>query len=128
MKITLEVRNIAQAANPCLPSDLCYLAMGGEEEADLYSWEQSMNCGHQQEVGRKKERTQQELCYSHFLVLFIADMLLFHLFNPCYCWFCFSNGISVFVFVCFFCCFIMLRVVYVYVCAVSRVDLATGSS
>ena len=24
--------------------------MGGEEEADLYSWEQSMNCGRQVEV------------------------------------------------------------------------------
>ena len=48
--VELEVRNIAQAANPCLPSNLCYPAMGGEEKADFYSWEQSMNCGRDFEV------------------------------------------------------------------------------
>jgi hypothetical protein len=36
--VTLRVRNTAQAANPCLPSDLCYPAMGGQEMADFYSW------------------------------------------------------------------------------------------
>lgn len=36
--LQLSVRNIAQAANPCLPSDLCYPAMGGLEPADFYSW------------------------------------------------------------------------------------------
>lgn len=42
--IDLDVRNIAQGANPCLPYDMCYAPMGGHK-ADFYSWEQSFNCG-----------------------------------------------------------------------------------
>jgi len=42
--ITLEVRNIAQGANNCLPSNFCYEAMGGDD-ADWIGWEQSFNCG-----------------------------------------------------------------------------------
>lgn len=42
--IDLIVHNIAQGANDCLPSDLCYEAMGGSD-ADFYGWEQTFNCG-----------------------------------------------------------------------------------
>eukprot|EP00602_Paraphysomonas_sp_CaronLab_P001648 CAMPEP_0185032004 /NCGR_PEP_ID=MMETSP1103-20130426/19815_1 /TAXON_ID=36769 /ORGANISM="Paraphysomonas bandaiensis, Strain Caron Lab Isolate" /LENGTH=486 /DNA_ID=CAMNT_0027567733 /DNA_START=228 /DNA_END=1688 /DNA_ORIENTATION=- len=42
--VHLEVVNIAQGANDCMPSDLCYDTMGGFH-ADFYSWEQSFNCG-----------------------------------------------------------------------------------
>ena len=60
--IDLIVHNIAQGANDCLPSDLCYETMGGFQ-SDFYSWseelsqhlpptpltisarEQSFNCG-----------------------------------------------------------------------------------
>ena len=43
--IELQVHNIAQTANGCIPYDLCYEAMGGAD-ADLINWEQSYNCGH----------------------------------------------------------------------------------
>jgi len=43
--IELQVHNIAQTANGCIPYDLCYEAMGGLD-ADLVNWEQSYNCGH----------------------------------------------------------------------------------
>lgn len=42
--INLVVNNIAQGANDCIPSNLCYESMGGEN-ADFISWEQSFNCG-----------------------------------------------------------------------------------
>lgn len=35
--IDLVVHNIAQGANDCLPSDLCYETMGGLE-SDFYGW------------------------------------------------------------------------------------------
>jgi hypothetical protein len=37
LEIELIVHNIAQGANACLPSDLCYETMGGFE-SDFYSW------------------------------------------------------------------------------------------
>lgn len=43
--IDMQVHNIAQTANGCIPYDLCYEAMGGMD-ADLVNWEQSYNCGH----------------------------------------------------------------------------------
>eukprot|EP00603_Paraphysomonas_imperforata_P007121 CAMPEP_0114431818 /NCGR_PEP_ID=MMETSP0103-20121206/10815_1 /TAXON_ID=37642 ORGANISM="Paraphysomonas imperforata, Strain PA2" /NCGR_SAMPLE_ID=MMETSP0103 /ASSEMBLY_ACC=CAM_ASM_000201 /LENGTH=365 /DNA_ID=CAMNT_0001601433 /DNA_START=336 /DNA_END=1430 /DNA_ORIENTATION=- len=42
--IEFEVNNIAQGANDCHPSNLCYDAMAGEG-GDFYLWEQSFNCG-----------------------------------------------------------------------------------
>ena len=42
--IELLVRNIAQGANNCFPSNLCYEAMGGSSP-DWVGWEQSYNCG-----------------------------------------------------------------------------------
>lgn len=42
--VDLVVRDIAQTANQCIPSELCYNAMGGEN-ADFIGWEQSFNCG-----------------------------------------------------------------------------------
>lgn len=42
--ITFEVDNIAQGANDCSPSNMCYDAMAGEG-GDFYLWEQSFNCG-----------------------------------------------------------------------------------
>lgn len=47
--VDLIVNNIAQGANDCIPSNLCYEAMGGEN-ADFFSWEQSFNCGHSESV------------------------------------------------------------------------------
>eukprot|EP01038_Epipyxis_sp_PR26KG_P015090 gene15090-20305_t len=44
LKIRLLVHNIAQGANNCRPSNLCYNSMGGEN-ADFLGWEQSFNCG-----------------------------------------------------------------------------------
>ena len=44
LNIKLVVRNIAHAHNQCLPSELCYYAMGGDN-ADWIGWEQSFNCG-----------------------------------------------------------------------------------
>lgn len=45
--VTLKVHNIAQGANNCRPSNLCYEAMGGLPgiKADFIGWEQSFNCG-----------------------------------------------------------------------------------
>ena len=45
--IELSVRNIAQGKNECMPYDLCYNAMGGigDENVDYIGWEQSFNCG-----------------------------------------------------------------------------------
>jgi hypothetical protein len=42
--VVFEVDNIAQGANDCLPSNMCYDAMAGEG-GDFYMWEQSFNCG-----------------------------------------------------------------------------------
>jgi hypothetical protein len=42
--VDLVVHNIAQSANQCIPSELCYNSMGGEN-ADFIGWEQSFNCG-----------------------------------------------------------------------------------
>lgn len=42
--VDLVVRDIAQSANQCIPSELCYSSMGGEN-ADFIGWEQSFNCG-----------------------------------------------------------------------------------
>ena len=47
--IQLIVHNIAQGANNCRPSDLCYEAMGGIN-ADFVGWEQSFNCGKARDV------------------------------------------------------------------------------
>ena len=46
--IKLVVRNIAMGANDCNPYDFCYESMGGSD-ADWYGWEQSYNCGHNDE-------------------------------------------------------------------------------
>jgi hypothetical protein len=43
--VDLNVHNIAQGANPCVPYDLCYESMGGFDP-DFVNWEQSYNCGH----------------------------------------------------------------------------------
>ena len=42
--VAFEVDNIAQGANDCAPSNMCYDAMAGEG-GDFYMWEQSFNCG-----------------------------------------------------------------------------------
>lgn len=42
--VEFEVRNIAQGANDCAPSNMCYEAMAGEG-GDFFLWEQSFNCG-----------------------------------------------------------------------------------
>lgn len=42
--VDLQVHNIAQGANNCLPSNLCYESMGGHDP-DFVAWEQSFNCG-----------------------------------------------------------------------------------
>ena len=42
--IDLQVHNIAQGANNCLPSNYCYESMGGHDP-DFVGWEQSFNCG-----------------------------------------------------------------------------------
>eukprot|EP00602_Paraphysomonas_sp_CaronLab_P010572 CAMPEP_0185031500 /NCGR_PEP_ID=MMETSP1103-20130426/19009_1 /TAXON_ID=36769 /ORGANISM="Paraphysomonas bandaiensis, Strain Caron Lab Isolate" /LENGTH=548 /DNA_ID=CAMNT_0027567043 /DNA_START=103 /DNA_END=1749 /DNA_ORIENTATION=+ len=42
--VEFEVRNIAQGANDCMPSNLCYESMGGYD-GDFFGWEQSFNCG-----------------------------------------------------------------------------------
>jgi len=42
--IKLTVHNIAQGANNCFPSNLCYEPMGGYNP-DIVGWEQSFNCG-----------------------------------------------------------------------------------
>jgi hypothetical protein len=49
MGIKLEVRNIAQGASNCRPSNYCYEAMGGED-ADFIGWEQSFNCGRNRDI------------------------------------------------------------------------------
>jgi hypothetical protein len=43
--VDLQVHNIAQGANGCLPSNMCYESMGGHDP-DFVGWEQSFNCGH----------------------------------------------------------------------------------
>lgn len=47
--IKLDVRNIAQGANNCRPSNYCYESMGGED-ADFIGWEQSFNCGRNRDI------------------------------------------------------------------------------
>lgn len=47
--VRLEVRNIAQGANNCRPSNYCYEGMGGED-ADFIGWEQSFNCGRNRDI------------------------------------------------------------------------------
>lgn len=47
--IKLKVHNIAQGANNCRPSNLCYEAMGGND-ADWIGWEQSFNCGRSKDI------------------------------------------------------------------------------
>lgn len=46
--IDLQVHNIAQGANNCLPSNMCYESMGGHDP-DFVAWEQSFNCGRDSE-------------------------------------------------------------------------------
>jgi hypothetical protein len=43
--VRLDVHNIAQGANNCLPYSFCYESMGGMDP-DFVNWEQSYNCGH----------------------------------------------------------------------------------
>jgi hypothetical protein len=42
--VDLEVHNVAQGANPCIPYSFCYESMGGADP-DFLAWEQSYNCG-----------------------------------------------------------------------------------
>lgn len=44
--VDLQIRNIALGQNQCIPYDLCYFTLGGED-VDWMSWEQSFNCGRQ---------------------------------------------------------------------------------
>ena len=44
LNVPLTVRNIAQGASNCFPSNFCYTAMGGNTP-DWLNWEQSYNCG-----------------------------------------------------------------------------------
>lgn len=51
--VKLMVHNIAQPANQCIPSDMCYIPMGGHEnvtDPDWFGWEQSFNCGRQPSI------------------------------------------------------------------------------
>jgi hypothetical protein len=47
--VDLQVHNIAQGANNCMPSNMCYESMGGHDP-DFVGWEQSFNCGHDEKV------------------------------------------------------------------------------
>ena len=47
--VEMHTHNIAQGANNCSPYQLCYEAMGGEN-ADVIGWEQSYNCGHDDNI------------------------------------------------------------------------------
>lgn len=47
--IDLQVHSIAQGANNCLPSNLCYESMGGHDP-DFVAWEQSFNCGRDEKI------------------------------------------------------------------------------
>lgn len=47
--VDLQVHNIAQGANNCLPSNACYESMGGHDP-DFVSWEQSFNCGRDEKI------------------------------------------------------------------------------
>ena len=54
--VPMSVRNIAQGANNCFPSDFCYESMGGAL-ADWIGWEQSYNCGKAHNVFEQMART-----------------------------------------------------------------------
>lgn len=47
--VEMHTHNIAQGANNCSPYQLCYEAMGGKD-ADVIGWEQSYNCGHDDNI------------------------------------------------------------------------------
>jgi len=47
--VDLQVHNIAQGANNCLPSNVCYESMGGHDP-DFVAWEQSFNCGRDEKI------------------------------------------------------------------------------
>lgn len=47
--VEMHTHNIAQGANNCSPYQLCYESMGGED-ADVIGWEQSYNCGHDDNI------------------------------------------------------------------------------
>ena len=47
--VKLTVRNIAMAANGCIPYMFCYETMGGDDP-DFIGWEQSYNCGRDEKV------------------------------------------------------------------------------
>mmetsp|Transcript_6875 Transcript_6875/g.10326 ORF Transcript_6875/g.10326 Transcript_6875/m.10326 type:complete len:611 (+) Transcript_6875:45-1877(+) len=47
--IEMIVHNIAQGANNCFPSNYCYESMGGFDP-DMVGWEQSFNCGHNEDM------------------------------------------------------------------------------
>ena len=54
--IPIVVRNIAQGANNCFPSNFCYESMG-DVPADWIGWEQSYNCGKAHNVFEQMART-----------------------------------------------------------------------
>mmetsp|Transcript_7042 Transcript_7042/g.11767 ORF Transcript_7042/g.11767 Transcript_7042/m.11767 type:complete len:123 (-) Transcript_7042:1144-1512(-) len=56
--IIFKVYNIAQGANACTPSDMCYSSMGGYS-ADVVGWEQTFNCG----TTQRKDCSQASLIY-----------------------------------------------------------------
>ena len=47
--VDLQVHNIAQGANNCLPSNVCFESMGGHDP-DFVGWEQSFNCGRDEKI------------------------------------------------------------------------------